>query len=233
MKTDGCNCREQPGLTGVEKELPCPLSRWTAGRKATGHPVCLVKMAHVTLESATIADFIAFLCSFLKFPSLGGSYMFVKRTRLSCPATPQLSSHPSSLLESHSISVSVSWISDLGHALSMSSHSPTTANRFPGQVIRQVRGGKEVVHAVCNQLPLHSSSYLALCHWLLSDVVSSTVCPYPGTHPCHMYNQWSHIVYTFLCQNVWVFFSFWDALFENYPSLEFHSASTATCSEGL
>jgi hypothetical protein len=74
----------------------------------------------------------------------------------------------------------------LGYAHSMWCHSLTIANRFPGQVIKQVRGGKEVVRAVCNQLPLLSSSYLSLCHGLLSGVVSFAVCPYPGTNPSHV-----------------------------------------------
>ena len=94
----------------------------------------------------------------------------------------------------------------LGHSLSLWSHSPTTRYCFPGQVIKQVRGVKEVVHAVCNQLPLLPSSYLSLYHELLSGVVSSAVCPYQGTHPCHMYNQWSHTVCIFSCQKFAFFF---------------------------
>jgi len=64
------------------------------------------------LGSAMIADFIAFPYSSRKFPSLGGSYLFVTMETSLLSLTPQLSSHPWSLLECHPISVSVSWLSD-------------------------------------------------------------------------------------------------------------------------
>jgi len=93
-------------------------------------------------------------------------------------------------------------------------------------------GGKDV-HTDCNQPPLHSSSYLSLCNWLLSGVVSSAFCPYPGTHPCHTYNQWSHIVCAFFCQNVCFFFFGKQCLKINLPLNFKVTSSTAICSEVL
>jgi hypothetical protein len=69
--------------------------------------------------------------------------------------------------------------------------------------------------------PLYPPCHLSSWCGVLSGVVLSAVCPYPGsTHKWHVGNQWCHIVCTFWCRNV-VFL--WDVRFENYPSLQFHN----------
>ena len=202
MKTDGCNCWERPSLTGGKRASLStymlngwPWSYWPSCLPCQNGPCDGWNLPQLPALSRSLVH-------------LGNSLLWVDRICLSngqvCLVTPF-----QSLCRGFQIH---------GHALSMWSYSPTTANRFPDEVIKQVRGGK-VIHAVCNQLPLLSSSYLSLCHGLLSGVVSSAISPYPGTHPCHMYNQWSHIV-RFYAKT----FAFFRAvLFENYPSLEFHS----------
>jgi len=213
MKTGGCNCRERLGLTGRKR---ASLSTFTLnGWPWSYWPSCLPRQNGP--------------CDGSNLPQLPALSRSLVKVRNFLPWVDHIclsNGHVSLVPPHHSFQVTLRPYSNvtpfqslcrgfqiLEPALSTWSHSPTTANRFPGQVIKQVRGGKDVVPAVCNQLPLLTSSYLSLYNGLLSGVVSSAVCPYPGTHPCHTYNQWSHIVCTFLCQNFCGFFC--DELFEN------------------
>ena len=47
MQIEGCNCREYPDLKGGN--LLCPLPCSTAGRVVYGHPICTVKIPHITV----------------------------------------------------------------------------------------------------------------------------------------------------------------------------------------
>ena len=95
-------------------------------------------------------------------------------TRLSCPSTPQMSSHPWLLFKCCPVSVSVSWfVGARVFAFYVNSQSHNIKFFYLGQVIKWGSGVKEVHVRVTNSLDAPCRIY----HWhgFLSHAVPSTL----------------------------------------------------------
>jgi len=108
MQIEGCNCREYPDLKGGN--LLCPLPCSTAGRVAYGHPTCTVKIPLITViirhncRNFRVHVFIAII------DSTGWIVNICQEHTSRLFSTPQLSSHPWTLLKYYPVSVSLSWV---------------------------------------------------------------------------------------------------------------------------
>jgi len=80
-------------------------------------------------------------------------------------------------------------------------------------------------------ISLYSSRHICHCVMGCCQLLSPAVCPYPGTHPCHTYNQWSRVVCKFLCQNICICFGMY-CLKITLPLNFTVTSSTAKCSGG-
>ena len=141
----------------MEKELFSLIPCSTAGRVAIGHPICIVNVTHVTVIIRhncwlhRIPVFVAIIAFSGWILNMSGG------VRLFCPSKLQVISHLSRISPHFSLSVLGMW-------------PGPQQNFFLGQVVIQVRGGKEAVHIVYAQILLPPLSDLSLYYVLLSDV---------------------------------------------------------------
>jgi len=131
----------------VEKELFCPLPCLTAGRVAIGHPICIVNVPHVTVITCHNC-WLYRIPMFIAIIAFSGWIVNICQEAYVSLVLPHYSCKSPLVFTRMSprFSLSVLGLRSLGMFFLCGLTVPQHKIFFLGQVVIQVRGGKEAVH---------------------------------------------------------------------------------------